>query len=214
MNISDIYKSKNYGDFQIVEMLENHEVKVRFLGTGYECVTQVVHAKCGNVRDRFCPTIFGFGYAGVGRHKQSNGGVSTKAYKTWYDMLRRCYSERFHQRRPSYRGCSVCSEWHNFQNFADWYERNHVEGYELDKDIKIKGNKTYSPEACMFVSAFENSEAANAKHFVLTSPEGEVFEVFNLSRFCRNNSLSQSSMSLVCNGWKDSYKGWTGFVGE
>ena len=70
-------------------------------------------------------------------------------------MLRRCYNERELNKQPTYRGCSVCDEWHNFQNFAQWYTDNYYEidgeCMELDKDILHKGNKIYSPDNCVFV---------------------------------------------------------------
>ena len=51
--------------------------------------------------------------------------------------------------------CSVYEGWHNFQNFAKWYEDNYYEIEEeqmhLDKDILVKGNKVYSPDTCVFV---------------------------------------------------------------
>ena len=50
----------------------------------------------------------------------------------------------------------MTDEWLNFQNFAEWYEKNYYEIPGeimcLDKDILIKRNKTYSPETCVFVS--------------------------------------------------------------
>ena len=71
-------------------------------------------------------------------------------------MLRRCYSDEFQKKQPAYIGCSVCEEWHNYQNFAKWYEENYYEvdgeRMELDKDILVKGNKIYSPTTCVFVS--------------------------------------------------------------
>ena len=72
-------------------------------------------------------------------------------------MLRRCYNnnQRDRNKRPKYDGCTVCEEWHNFQNFAEWYEENYYEIKEekmcLDKDILVKGNKIYSPQTCVFV---------------------------------------------------------------
>ena len=71
-------------------------------------------------------------------------------------MLHRCYDEKLQEKYyTTYINCSVCTEWHNFQNFAQWYEENYyeVEGERmcLDKDILVKGNKTYSPETCVFV---------------------------------------------------------------
>ena len=81
-------------------------------------------------------------------------GVVTKYYKSWGSALQRSYDDKLHKKYPTYIGCSVNSEWHNFQNFAKWYEENwkpHMEGWHLDKDVLIKGNKTYSPENCCFV---------------------------------------------------------------
>ena len=42
-------------------------------------------------------------------------------------------------------------EWHNFQVFAKWFDENYKEGFVLDKDILLKGNKIYSPDTCVFV---------------------------------------------------------------
>jgi hypothetical protein len=66
-------------------------------------------------------------------------------------MLKRCYDESAQQKQPTYRGCSVCEEWHYFTNFYNWYTKNYIEGWCLDKDILVKGNKIYSPQTCCFV---------------------------------------------------------------
>ena len=69
----------------------------------------------------------------------------------WREMLRRCYSPNFLFQNPSYKGCSVCNEWLSFSNFKRWFDNNYVDGYQLDKDILVKGNKIYSPNTCCFV---------------------------------------------------------------
>ena len=70
-------------------------------------------------------------------------------------MIQRSYDDDFKEREPTYKGCEVCTEWHNFQNFAEWFEDNYYkipgEVMSLDKDVLVKGNKIYSPETCMFV---------------------------------------------------------------
>lgn len=69
--------------------------------------------------------------------------------------MRRCYDDKYHKKQWFYKGCKVCDEWLNFQNFAKWYEENYYEVEEqrmhLDKDILYKGNKLYSPDTCVFV---------------------------------------------------------------
>jgi len=73
-----------------------------------------------------------------------------KAYKIWKGMIQRCYSEESLKRFPTYRGCRICDEWLHFQTFAEWFYKNYVEGWTLDKDILGNG-KLYSTETCCFV---------------------------------------------------------------
>lgn len=85
-------------------------------------------------------------YLGIGEYNSKH-----KSYSIWKAMLQRCYNESFLKIRPSYIGCSVVDEWHNFQIFAKWYEDNYIEGFVLDKDILFKNNKIYGPDTCCFV---------------------------------------------------------------
>ena len=78
-------------------------------------------------------------------------------YRVWKHMLMRCYSTKFQERNPTYKGCSVTEEWHTFSNFKAWMETQQWEGSQLDKDLLIKGNKIYEPEACVFVAQMVNS---------------------------------------------------------
>ena len=71
-------------------------------------------------------------------------------------MLQRCYSEKWQERYPTYKGCSVSEEWHTFSNFKAWMEKQQWEGKQLDKDILFEGNKVYSPEPCVFVTRKTN----------------------------------------------------------
>lgn len=86
-----------------------------------------------------------------------------KSYSYWYCMLRRCYSNSFQEKEPSYKGCSVCDEWLLFSNFKKWFDKNYIECYALDKDILVKGNKVYSPDTCCFVPVEINSLFVNRK---------------------------------------------------
>jgi hypothetical protein len=103
------------------------------------------------MKDKTNPSVYGIGYIGIGTYKRHIGTKGTKEYKTWQGMLERCYSDKLQAKYPTYQGCSVDKRWHNFQVFAKWFENNYVGGWELDKDILIKGNKIYSPETCCFV---------------------------------------------------------------
>ena len=92
---------------------------------------------------------------GKGYHGRSDVDCKSKAYLRWHDMMNRCYNEKFHERNPQYRECTVCEEWWNFSNFEKWYNDNwyiiDAETMDLDKDILIKGNNEYSPATCCIV---------------------------------------------------------------
>lgn len=78
-------------------------------------------------------------------------------YRTWESMLKRCYSVKFQDKQPTYRGCSVSEEWKLFSNFRAWMEKQDWEGMQLDKDLLVKGNKVYSQETCVFVTRVVNN---------------------------------------------------------
>ncbi len=79
-------------------------------------------------------------------------GFKCPYYIRWKEMLRRCYSEKWIDKFPRYRGCSVSQEWLLFSNFKRWMELQNWEGMQLDKDLLIEGNKIYSSSTCIFVS--------------------------------------------------------------
>lgn len=106
----------------------------------------------GNVKDKFEPSFLGIGYTGDGKFVTKINGKHTYIYNKWRAMLTRCYGKN---QRKTYDDCYVCKEWLNFQTFAQWLVDNlyEVDGeqMELDKDIKIKNNKVYSPDTCMLI---------------------------------------------------------------
>ena len=83
--------------------------------------------------------------------------VRCPAYSSWKHMLTRVSNINFHNKCPTYVGTSVCTEWLHFSNFRKWWINNYIDGYQLDKDILVTGNKLYSPETCIFVPSWLNS---------------------------------------------------------
>lgn len=137
------------GKLEIVEYETYRRITVKFLKTGNITVTRGDYIKGGTLRDLEAPTVFGVGYRD-GIPSKVNG-ITTDLYNAWVGVLERCYSPSLHERYPSYKECSVCDEWLHLSNFKKWFEENHREGYEIDKDIKKKGNKVYSPETCLYI---------------------------------------------------------------
>ncbi len=115
--------------------------------------------------------IYNKGYYSKGIYYSKINGKQTKVYDVWKSMLRRCYCKKSLKRDCKYEGCFICEEWLNFQVFAQWFHNNYIEGYSLDKDILIKGNKVYSPETCCFIPITINSIIGSCtirKHTYLT----------------------------------------------
>ena len=77
-------------------------------------------------------------------------------YLMWKSMIQRCFSEKFKMTNLSYKDVTCCDEWLSFGNFLAWCNkevgyRGKPVGMALDKDLLIRCNKIYSPEACSFV---------------------------------------------------------------
>lgn len=78
-------------------------------------------------------------------------GVHIKSYKTWGRVMERCFDQKYKNKNPSYNDVTICDQWIKFSNFKNWFDANYVDGFEIDKDILIQGNKLYSPDTCCFV---------------------------------------------------------------
>lgn len=78
-------------------------------------------------------------------------------YRVWGSMLKRCYSAKYQEKQPTYKGCSVSEEWLTFSVFKSWMEQQDWEGNQLDKDLLFEGNKVYSAETCVFVTQMVNN---------------------------------------------------------
>ncbi len=94
---------------------------------------------------------------GMSREIVNGKSVATKAYRSWSDMINRCYNKKVKGRQKCYVGCSVCDDWLYFSSFKKWFDNNYIEGWQLDKDLLVSGNKIYSPEFCNYVPRRVNS---------------------------------------------------------
>ncbi len=201
--------TNNFGELEIVEYIDKKNIRVRFVVTKYECTASANSIRRGSVKDKYMPFVCGVGFIGEGEFEPSTNRRATGKYEVWADMIKRCYYHKRQIKSPTYIGCSVCVEWHNFQVFAKWMSEQDHDGKQLDKDIKVKGNKVYSPETCMFVTHAENTAEAKAKHYEFVSPDGVKEHVYNLRKFCLEHNLNRGNMCSVHLGDRKQHKGWT-----
>lgn len=155
----------NFGSrMVIVEYNNARDIKVKF-DDGYVTKATYDKFKKGGIESPYERRSYNIGYLGVGKAKTTENCKATKVYTQWKNMLLRCYCEKYKSKNPTYKDCTVCEEWHNFQNFAKWYDENYYElkdeRVELDKDFLFKDNKVYSPQTCMFIPKKLNSALAN-----------------------------------------------------
>lgn len=124
--------------------------------------------KCPFVRrtyDSTVASVYGVGYMPVKYSSHGEDGKITKEYNLWSGMMTRCYNPKYHAKKPTYKEASVCEDWLHMDSFADWCQQQRGykdSNFQLDKDILCKGNKTYSPDFCVFVPSEINSQLTKA----------------------------------------------------
>ena len=137
-------------EIEIIDYINNENLTVLFSDGYISHNKKYTSFKKGVLLNPYHPTVCNIGYIGEEKYNKNNK-YNPKIYPIWGGIIRRCYDDKAQEKTPTYIDCSVDERWHNYQNFAKWYEENYVEGFHLDKDILIKGNKIYSPETCCFV---------------------------------------------------------------
>lgn len=186
----------DYGEFEVLEYINAGNIIVKFVKTGTVRSVRLQHLKNGKVADPMFPSVCGIGYTG--------GNIENdKARSSWSGMIHRCYDTKANRSRRYFdRGVYVCNEWLNFQNYYRWWSENYVEGYHLDKDILVQGNKCYSENTCCFVPCEVNS--------LLTYTQAKRGDLpcgvsFNPDR----GGVKGNYSAQVCQGKKDSK--WLGY---
>jgi hypothetical protein len=117
--------------------------------------------------------VHGVGIYEKGKYVSRVNGHPSEEYSKWIGMLQRCYSSKCQSKYPTYLGCEVSDNFKNFQYFAEWCNKQigFAEGYQLDKDLLVKGNKLYSEDNCVFIPREINmflttAKSARGEHFI------------------------------------------------
>ena len=157
----DIFHTNNNGECIVIEYHNFNNVEIEFLDTGFRVTTAANQLRNGNVKDLLLPLVYNVGYLGGTKFSKKN---NYKLYNLWEAMLQRCYGNKKYY---AYIGCRVSKRWHNFQTFCkdiikmpNW----NTPGFELDKDLRVLGNKVYGRKYCSFVPQEVN--AFNSNFFI------------------------------------------------
>ena len=171
--VGKVCKSKSSGDFKILKYNNAKEVEIQFSKTGYKTVVHLGSIRNGKVKDPYSPSVFGVGLLGT-KYPSREGDRNTKEYTLWADMLRRCYSDNFKKKRPTYESCEVSDNFKSYEYFYEWCNNQfgfNNKDWQLDKDLLIKGNKVYSESTCVFIPQEINKilvkrEASRGEHLI------------------------------------------------
>lgn len=135
-------------------------------------------------------------------------GRLIQSYSNWTNILNRCYSKDVQIKQPSYVGCSVSDEWLLFSNFKTWFDKNHVDGWAIDKDLLIQGNKVYSEESCIFIPASLNSFTVDRRSDRGSNPIGVCWHSRDLY-FMSTISINGKLTRIGCfDNALDAHKAW------
>ena len=169
-HVGDIIETPN-GKVEILQLYKGTESNgrrirgravIKFLETGTVRNIRTEYLKRDYIADYNRPTVYGVGFIGS-ELKIPQKGIVSRLYNIWRQMLYRVYGNNPNMKKY-YSDVTIDPRWHNFTTFVntvcdvDGYEKWEMndKGYELDKDIKIKGNKHYSPFTCKFVTKKTN----------------------------------------------------------
>ena len=150
--VGGVYNTRNSGDLVITKYVNKNEVYVEFVKTGYTTVARMGNIRKGTVKDRLLPSVYKVG--SCGDEIVYVNGKHTVEYELWAGVLQRCYSEKDKEKYSAYKDCTASDNFKYLPYFKEWCNKQigfGNEGWQLDKDILVKGNKIYSEDTCCFV---------------------------------------------------------------
>lgn len=125
--------------------------------------------------------VYGVGFNDR-KYPANSHGKPLKEYIVWLQMIMRCYSENYQNKRPTYIGCTVSENFKSYSYFYEWCQKQvgfGEDGFQLDKDILLKGNKIYSEDTCVFVPVEINSLVISCNSRRGDHPIGVYFDKQN-----------------------------------
>lgn len=149
--LGNIYPSKNFGEFVVLDYKDKHNILIKFIETDNTANVALCNLRSGAVRDRYKPSIYGVGV--IGDEICHKDYKALPDYVCWKDMLDRLFNMKS-LKRKWYEDCTISESFKNLTSFRAWAKLQkgfNKEGWQLDKDILVKGNRTYSEDTCCFV---------------------------------------------------------------
>lgn len=129
-------------------------------------VRWMCQCECGEIKSVAAQTLTN-GQSTSCRHCKQNTNPyyvrthKNRLYHAWSEMRRRCNGHCTNHQYYGDKGISYCSEWEDFDVFADWAIKNGYQpGLEIDR---IDSDMNYTPDNCRWVSHKKNSRNRKAR---------------------------------------------------
>lgn len=180
MNCGDYAKIIEYNKYKdiVVEFIDNHNAQVNT--TYYNFIN-------GQVKNPYHPSVHGVGMIGT-KYKISSNRIETKEYIAWYNMLKRCFSNEYKEKHPTYLNTICCEEWLYYENFYEWlHSQDNFDKWlsnkrwDIDKDIIKKGNNIYCEDVCCLIpnsinKLFTRTDAKRGHLPIGVSKQGNMYQ--------------------------------------
>lgn len=173
-----IFKTNNYGDVVVLEYNNAIDITIKFLNTGNVRKTATSELRKGKIRDNEAFPVHKVCIMDIPKELNMMVGKA-REYIVWNSMRQRCYNENTGKSYENYKNVEVSDYFKYYSNFKIWCSNQigfNIEGFELDKDILVKGNKVYAPETCCFVPKEINTMFTNSRRCRGAYPVGVYYK--------------------------------------
>lgn len=155
--IGQKFKTNSGWEGEVIKYNSCYDVLVKWQdGSTDSYPAGAIHS--GSIKPPYQPSICGVGYFGKGRftdgRRKDGEKIPDQILGYWHRMICRCYNptEVVKDNTRRYIFTSVCKEWFNLQNFAEWAisQPNWDKGFDLEKDL-LGETLEYNPQNCTFL---------------------------------------------------------------
>ena len=155
-----VYKMNQGCNAEIIDYKGANEVTIRFIETGLERICTLNEVVKGTLKDYFYPSSQNIGYVG--------GEVTNqKAHDKWITLTNSIKNKH-----------KLSTEFENFQSFTRWFEKNHIDGWDLCINSLDRSVEECSSETCYYLPRNLNTLLLPSKGYNI-SKHGIITAKFN-----------------------------------